>query len=103
MANLENVSSEEELLQLRNEGKISEDEYRDLLAAIKKPLPSDRKVSPEAEFRAWRKRVLICAVIISSILIPIGLVCNLPFLAGAGTISIVVAGIKLYMLNKYKK
>jgi hypothetical protein len=30
------VSSEEELLQLRNEGKISEAEYQDLLAAIRK-------------------------------------------------------------------
>ena len=40
MENLANVSSEDELLQLRNEGKISEDEYGQLLAAMSKP-PSD--------------------------------------------------------------
>lgn len=37
MEDISNVSSEEELLQLRNEGKISEDEYEELLAAISKP------------------------------------------------------------------
>jgi len=35
MSNVLNVSSEEELLRLRNEGKISEDEYQDLLEAMK--------------------------------------------------------------------
>lgn len=41
MENVSNISSEEELLQLRNEGKISEDEYNHLLAAMRKP-PRDR-------------------------------------------------------------
>jgi len=36
MENVTNASSEEELLQLRSEGKISEAEYEDLLAAMKK-------------------------------------------------------------------
>jgi hypothetical protein len=36
MENVSNISSEEELLQLRNDGKISEIEYQDLLATIKK-------------------------------------------------------------------
>ncbi len=36
MESVSNVSSEEELLQLRNEGKISEDEYKDLLATMQK-------------------------------------------------------------------
>jgi hypothetical protein len=36
MANALDISSEEELLQLREEGKISEDEYKDLLAAMRK-------------------------------------------------------------------
>jgi hypothetical protein len=34
-----NISSEDELLQLRNEGRISEREYSDLLAAMRKPSP----------------------------------------------------------------
>jgi len=42
MQDISNVSSEEELLQLRNEGKISEDEYQQLLAAMSK--------SPHDEF-----------------------------------------------------
>lgn len=36
MANMSNVSSEEELLQLRNEGKITEDEYEDLRETLRK-------------------------------------------------------------------
>jgi len=37
-----NASSEQELLQLRNEGKITETEYQELLAAVKKPPASDQ-------------------------------------------------------------
>lgn len=36
MENVSNVSSEEELLQLRNEGKISETEYEELLETLRK-------------------------------------------------------------------
>lgn len=36
MENVSNVSSEEELLQLRNEGKITEAEYQDLLDSLQK-------------------------------------------------------------------
>jgi len=36
MESVSDISSEEELLQLREEGKISEDEYKDLLATIRK-------------------------------------------------------------------
>lgn len=36
MENASNISSEQELLQLRNEGKISEAKYQDLLAVIRK-------------------------------------------------------------------
>jgi hypothetical protein len=39
MANALSVSSEEELLQLRNEGRITEDEYQDLLDAMRKAPP----------------------------------------------------------------
>jgi hypothetical protein len=38
---MSNVSSEEELLQLREEGKISEDEYKELLTAIQETMKSD--------------------------------------------------------------
>ena len=41
MENVSNVSSEEELLQLRNEGKISEDEYEELLETLRKTPKAD--------------------------------------------------------------
>lgn len=45
METVSSVSSEEELLQLRDEGKISEDEYQELLAAMKKPSAREQKTS----------------------------------------------------------
>ena len=41
MENVSNITSEEELLQLRNEGKISEDEYEDLLDTLRKTAKVD--------------------------------------------------------------
>lgn len=48
MENVSNISSEEELLQLRNEGKISEEEYQQLLNTMRKPLSDDVAVADEA-------------------------------------------------------
>ena len=45
MEDTSGASSEKELLELRNEGKITEDEYQDLLAAMQ------RKSSPELDAR----------------------------------------------------
>ena len=41
MENVSNVSSEEELLQLRDEGKISEEEYQELLIAMRNSRPDN--------------------------------------------------------------
>ncbi len=41
MENVSNISSEEELLELRNEGKISEDEYEELLETLRKTTKAD--------------------------------------------------------------
>jgi len=58
MENVSNISSEEELLQLRNEGKISEAEYQDLLATMRKPSPNgDEDTAPEID-KAKSKRKL---------------------------------------------
>ena len=58
MGNVSNVSSEEELLQLRNEGKISDAEYQDLLATMRKPSPNgDEDTAPEID-KAKSKRKL---------------------------------------------
>ena len=58
MENVSNISSEEELLQLRNEGKISDAEYQDLLATMRKPSPNgDEDAAPEID-KAKSKRKL---------------------------------------------
>lgn len=49
MENMSNISSEDELLQLRNDGKISETEYQDLLTAIRKSPAKDTKEAVNAE------------------------------------------------------
>jgi hypothetical protein len=46
MENISNISSEEELLQLRNDGKITETEYQDLLATMTKPSTHDENLPP---------------------------------------------------------
>jgi len=50
MQSVSNVSSEEELLKLRQEGKISEEQYKDLLAAIRKPRPSETETPEQSNF-----------------------------------------------------
>ncbi|MHC4648524.1 MAG: hypothetical protein ACYTBJ_23950 [Planctomycetota bacterium] len=54
MERVPNASSEEELLELRNEGKISQAEYEELLAVVRKPSAS---VS-EGPVKVRRKRLL---------------------------------------------
>jgi hypothetical protein len=59
MDNFAEISSEEELLQLRNDGKISKVEYQDLLAAIRKSRPSEREVPDKSNSCAfWLKTLL---------------------------------------------
>ena len=58
MENISDVSSEEELLQLRNEGKISEDEYKDLLATMQKTKKIDTEPTTSEIDKAKSKRKL---------------------------------------------
>jgi len=58
MENVSNISSEEELLQLRDEGKISEEEYQDLLDAIRKSMPSEPEEPASQLVKAGSKRKL---------------------------------------------
>ncbi len=70
---MKNVSSEEELLQLRNEGKISDAEYQDLLATMRKPPPNgDEDAAPETD-KAKSKRKLgkiAFALMLTGIILP---------------------------------
>jgi hypothetical protein len=58
MENASGPSSEEELVQLRNEGKITEAEYQQLLEALRKPSLSDLRRRP----RVFRERFLWMSV-----------------------------------------
>jgi hypothetical protein len=103
-----NVSSEEELLKLREAGKISEAEYEELLGALRKPPAGNSNVElpAEPEFQAFRKRVQIGAFIICILGIIFGLVLKLPLVWGLGIFGIIVIPIKFHLANKrqrYKK
>jgi len=58
MEDISNVSSEEELLQLRNEGKISEDEYEELRSAMRKSTKLDVEPPTAVTDKAKSKRKL---------------------------------------------
>jgi hypothetical protein len=56
MENLSDVSSEEELVRLRDQGKISEVEYGELLAAMQKTAERERKSEAPEQPRSKRRR-----------------------------------------------
>lgn|GEM_PF-4713995 len=66
-----NGSSEEELLQLRNEDKISEAEYEQLHSAMQSPSAPESRANTDSqkcpvtrELYAFRKRVLLTGLVI---------------------------------------
>jgi hypothetical protein len=72
MENVQNVSSEEELLQLRNEGKISEADYQDLLGAIKKSAKVRPGLAAECESKPTKTSGLAIASLVFSLIGPVG-------------------------------
>lgn len=68
---MSNVSSEDELLQLREEGKISEDEYKELLAAIQETIKSDSEPACQDQPVPARTRGLAIASLVFSLVGPI--------------------------------
>jgi len=72
MENISNVSSEEELLQLRNEGKISEADYQDLLGAMKKTAKVDTAPGEQNEPKTFRTCGLAIASLVFSLIGPVG-------------------------------
>lgn len=95
------VTSEEELLKLREEGRISDDEYEELLEAIRRRPPGNSSVRPptEPEFQAFRKRILVGGFIICILGIFFGLVLKLPLVWGLGLLGIIVIPIKAHLIN----
>lgn len=72
MQNVQNVSSEEELLQLFNEGKISEAEYQDLLGTLKKPAKTHAAGADQDRPQPIRTSGLAVASLIFSLVGPLG-------------------------------
>jgi hypothetical protein len=100
-----NVSSEEELLKLREEGKVSEAEYQDLLAAIRKSpaCKSDVKSPAEPEFQAFHKRILVGGFVICIVGVIFGLILKLPLVWGLGFLGIIVIPLKSRLNNKLRR
>jgi len=74
MANALNISSEEELLQLRNEGKISENEYEELRETLQKTAKVDIGEGGEDNLKPASARTsgLAIASLVFSLIGPIG-------------------------------
>jgi hypothetical protein len=72
MQNVQNVSSEEELLQLFNEGKISEAEYQDLLGTLKKPAKTHAAGTDQDRPQPIRTSGLAIASLVFSLVGPLG-------------------------------
>jgi len=102
MENVSNVSSEEELLKLREEGKISGQEYEELLGTIRRSPGKNSGVESPAEpqFQAFRKRILAGGLVMSIVGIVFGLILNLPLVWGLGILGIIVVPIKFHLINK---
>lgn len=96
MENVSNVSSEEELVELREQGKITEAEYGELLAAMRKSATETAGLSSsEAELELLRKRVLTYGFVVSIIGLPVGILMGLPYVWGLSIVGIIVGGTKL--------
>ncbi|MBN2128717.1 MAG: hypothetical protein JW741_04445 [Sedimentisphaerales bacterium] len=97
MTDSSSASSQEELLRLREEGRISEAEYQNLLAAMQAPTAAEPQPDPndEPQFRAFRRRVLTGGLVICAIGLPAGIVLHLPIVWILSIAGIVVAPIKL--------
>lgn len=70
---MENVSSEQELLELLKEGKINVEEYGQLLEAMRKSPPIDSKVHANARRKyIWRIISIVVVIITITILLSLG-------------------------------
>ena len=73
MENTKNISSEEELLELLNEGKISEDEYHDLLGTLQRTPQAEPDNTSTAEIEPVRTSGLaIASIVLALALGPFG-------------------------------
>ena len=104
MESASHASSEEELLKLREEGKISEKEYEELLGTMRRSPTGSSDITPLAEpqFQAFRKRILIGGFIISILGVVFGLILRLPLVWGLGIVGIIAIPLKYHLTNRHK-
>ena len=97
MEGISNITSEEELLQLRDDGKISEAEYAELLEAMNNPTSgkSEPLTAAEPQFEAFRVRLLTFGLVSCIIGLPVGLILKLPYVWGLSILGLIVAPMKL--------
>jgi F0F1-type ATP synthase membrane subunit c/vacuolar-type H+-ATPase subunit K len=73
MENTKNISSEQELLELLNEGKINEDEYHDLLGTLqRRPHAESGNVAPAGVEPARTSGLAIVSIVLALALGPFG-------------------------------
>lgn len=96
-------TSEQALKRLLQEGNITEDEYNQLRAAINTPQSTKFPVSSEPRFEAYIKRVLKGTLITCSVIgLPAGLILDLPHVWILSILGIIVASLKLHIIQKQK-
>jgi len=101
------TNSEEELSRLREQGKISEAEYKQLHAALQRPSAAEGRAKTNSrpcpltkELYAFRKRVFLTGFVICLIGLPSGLVLKLPLVWGLSILGIIIIPIKWYLSKK---
>ena len=101
------MTSEEELLQMKSQGKISQEEYEKLLAAMRSDPPSAAAEArgEESEFRAFRRRVLLGSLTICLVGLPASMILPLPgevrvFVGVLSVVGIIVGSIKLRRMQR---
>jgi hypothetical protein len=72
MGKVSNISSEEELLQLRDEGKISENEYEELRESLQKTIQVGVGAGGEDNLKPVRTSGLAIASLVFSLIVPFG-------------------------------
>ena len=72
MRNTSNISSEEELLALRNEGKVTEQEYEELLGSLRKTGEAELHLADGVPVQPVRTSGLAIASLVLSLLGPVG-------------------------------
>ena len=80
MENVSNVSSEDELLRLRNEGRITAGEYEDLLSTMRKSVSDKAEIPlPQTEKSRPKRKLGVIAFVLMLVGMVLPTICVLAF------------------------